>query len=108
MKTCLLIAATLAVALVIGCSGTDDTKRVLAPITAECMLNTYQNYYASADPSRTYALVKCMKDPDVRAELDAIPKQQNLKTCQKREAKTLRNHYPHQIAKAYAAMVCIR
>ena len=39
MKTTLLITAALAVALVIGCSGTDDTKRVLAPITAECMLN---------------------------------------------------------------------
>ena len=72
------------------------------------MLNAYQNYNASADSSRTFALVKCMQDPDVRTELDAIPKETDLKTCQEREAQTLNNSYPHRLAIAYAATVCIR
>ena len=109
MKTALLIAATLAAALVIGCSRTDDVKPVLAPITAECLRETYQNYNSISNaPRRTFALTKCMQDTDVRAELDAIPKETDLKSCQEREARTLPNHYPRRLAMMYAATVCIR
>lgn len=108
MKTTLLIAATLAVALMIGC-GTEETKPVLAPISAECMLNAYQNYNSISNTSRrTFALNKCTQDPEVRAELNAIPKETDLKSCQEREEKTLPTSYPRRLAIAYAATVCIR
>ena len=110
MKTCLLIAATLAVALVIGCGWTEKTEpAITAPTTAECMMDAYQNYNSTSYNSRrTFALVKCMQDPDVRAELDAIPKEQDPKTCQEREARTLHHRYPQRLATVYAATVCIR
>ena len=109
MTTTLLVLVTiLTMTLAIACERPDSTDKTTAPLTAACLIDTYHNVKStSGEVKESFALVKCYADPVIRAELEQLPKDADVKQCQRREQRNLPTRYPARLAQAYAAAVCI-
>ena len=116
IKTALLSATlVLTVALATACSpaqGAEEKHRApTAPKTAECLEENYWAYRSTDTTNRsTFALVMCLHNPVVQAELENLDvDQDNTKECQDREKRNAPASLPSKpLDTVYATMICAR
>ena len=111
IKTAYTVAAVLLLfTIAVACNIPDSKPDPAAPNTAQCLLNTYQEFNStSGSNSMMFATVFCSNSPAVQAELALIPTQPDqIAECQEQHRSHLDHNYPTALRRVYAAMVCIR